>query len=551
MKTVSYRHISEALAIAVVTIFAVAWALHTLGPTVLDIGDTHWLSGDLADFYTAWVQYMSDPNAYWLISNRMSYPLPMDFALFDPMPIFLLLAKPFAWLLPDGTQFLGWYFLSCVVLQGIFGYFATMQALRLLDVNYRAHIVYLGIIGGLLIATTPFTCNRFQGHAALSSQWVLVLSIWIILATLKSRRSRWIFSNFAVVFLASGINPYLTLMVVLSDVIVMAIVLRHLGWIEICARAATLVASAAFGLYVFGFMSAAGISEGGYGLYSMNALGPIDSNGSAGFFGIDIADATSGQTFEGYDYLGAGVLILCVMNIIWFFNYRAPTNDFPFAAILTVIMLCYGLALSTTLTFASYSIHLSVPSWLEHLLGHFRASGRLFWIGGFWLVLVAIIACVLRLGALRAMGLLTVLFVIQLIDIEPIARSVKANIAAGTKQELKGMPLGNYSAVMVYPPWQCDHMTTPLGMRNYESIGFFAAQKKIPTNNFYAARTPPEQLTFHCDYTKIGERISAENIYLLSSDLYSKVGGLFKDHFDCTSGRNGDTSWVCVPRMSD
>jgi hypothetical protein len=540
--------LSKVYAPVLVIIFAAGWAAYILWPTALDIGNTHWLWGDLAQVYIAWKQYLNDPDAHWLSSNRLSYPLPMNFALFDSMPVFLLLVKPFAWLLPKGFQFFGWYFFLCVVLQAVFGYLATIQALRLVTANHQQRIVYLGIIGGCLIGAMPFTFNRFEGHTALSSQWVLVLSIYTILRTLDFQRKYWLLANCAVVLLAAGINPYLALMVLLSDMAVATLCFWRLGWVEICVRNAALVVAMVVGFHLFGFAGAAGVDIIGYGKFSMNALGPIDSNGLARIFSIDIPDPVDGQTFEGYDYLGAGVLVLCASSLLLFINYRAPANKFPFGAALTVIVLCYALALSTTPTVASYKGHLDVPLLVEYMLGRFRCSGRLFWISGFWIVLVGISACALRLGVLRATILLAVFLLVQIVDIQPIARHVNIVIAMGAAKELEGVPPGKYSRVMVYPPWQCDSKATPLGGRNYEAVGFFAAREDIPTNNFYAARTLPEQKVFHCDYDNLGMDVSPVGIYLLSRNLYERYGWLFKNDFSCASGRNGDSSWLCVPK---
>ena len=74
----------------VLVLFALGWGFFVLGKRPLNIFDTGWLWGDLAQTYVAWVQYHADPSAKWLISNRMSWPLSMNFSLFDPMPLLLV-----------------------------------------------------------------------------------------------------------------------------------------------------------------------------------------------------------------------------------------------------------------------------------------------------------------------------------------------------------------------------------------------------------------------------------------------------------------------------
>lgn len=536
------------LALLAVAGLSAVWARYLLGPSPLDVRNTHWIYGDLAQVYMAWAQYLNDPHASWLKTDWLSYPLPMSISLFDPLPLFLLMAKPLAWILPDGLQFIGWYFLLCVVLQGVFGYLATVQALRLLGEEHSTRRAYIGAVSGLLIAFVPFTFFRFQFNPALSSQWILVLSIWVVLRTQHADRRQWIAMNCAVLLLATGINPYLTLLVAINGAIAAVVQARRIGWLAASMRCLALALTAALGLYAFGFMVAAGIEPVGYGMLSMNALGPIASHGLGRLNRLSIVDATGGQSVDGFDYLGLGVLILCGFPLALCFGPRPKKNGFPFMTALLVIVACYGLALSTTPTFASHRFHIHLPDWIEYVLRRFRGSGHLFWMSGFWLILLGVASCVLRFGIVRAAPILTLLLLVQLIDIQPIALHTKMMIAKGATQELMGVPAGNYGSISVYPAWQCDYRHTPLGMRNYEAVGFFALRHKIPTNNFYAARSLPEQLAYHCDLGSLKERISPTGIYLLSNEIYQRLHGQMALDFDCKDTTHGDGSWLCVPR---
>ncbi len=536
------------LGIVAVAGLAMVWGRYALGPVPLDIHNTHWIWGDLAQVYVAWGQYLADPDKGWLDSLRLSHPLPMSIALFDPMPLFLLLARPLAWLLPDGLQLIGPYFLLCVVMQGVFGYLATERALRLLDEPYRGLNAVIAVLGGMLFALAPFTFFRFQGHTALSSQWLLVLSIWVTLLTLHSSRNRWLLGNCGVVLLAAGINPYLCLMVLMNVCGITVLRYRTLGWPQVALRIAAAGLVAALGLSVFGFMGASGTAAGGYGMYSMNVLGPLDSNGLARIVGLDIADPTGGQAFEGFNYLGIGVLLMGALAVSMFINYRGRVSAFPFVPALGVVLGCYLLALSTTVYFGSQGHHFTIPPGLEAALSRFRSSGRFFWMSGFWIILIGLSGCVLRLGAARALPLLMLILVLQVVDVQPIARNIKFSIANGQTQELHGIAPGKYSAILVYPAWQCDNTKTPLGIRNYESVGVFALRHGVATNNFYAARSLPEQLAYHCDYPHRLERLDKSAIYLLSQDLYATYGGRFGERFECKQHVNGDDSWLCVPR---
>lgn len=537
------------ICLAAIGLLCAVWARYVLGPMPLHVHDTRWIWSDLSQVYVAWGQYLADPDKRWLASARQSHPLPMSVSLFDPMPLFLLLARGVSWAIPEGLQFIGWYFLACVVLQGVFGFLAARQVLHRLGeaADSRAGLAVAAVIA-LIVATLPFTFHRFQWHIALSSQWVLVLSIWMALRTLDSPRRAWWLGNGAVVLLATGINPYLTLMVVANLCGITVLRYRSLGWGVALERVVLVCLVAALGLAVFGFLDASGARTGDYGRYSSNILGPMDSNGLARLFPLDIADPTGGQAAEGFNYLGLGVLVLCAAALVLLPIRRLRAVDFPFFPALAVTLACFALALSTTVYIGSAGHHFAVPAVLEDMLGKFRSSGRFFWMSGFWLVFLALASCVLRLGARRALPLLVILLAVQLVDIQPIARHVKFAIADGKAQVLEGVPPGTYSAILVYPPWQCDHQATPLGIRNFESVGQFALRQRIPTNNFYAARNLPSQLAYHCDYPARLAKPDPTAVYLLSDALFRAYGSGFEAGFDCRSHVNGDDSWLCVPR---
>jgi hypothetical protein len=537
-----------------VAAFSVVWAYQSLGVTALSVKSLDWLWGDLAQVYIAWGQYLYDPDVQWLTTTRLSHPLPMSVSLFDPMPLLLLLTRPFAGFLGEGHQFFGLYFVFCLISQGIFGYFATLRALNLIYEDDSGYSRYIAAIAGILFASMPYTFYRFQGHTALSSQWVLVLAIWASLATLKSDWRRWAAVNGSVLLIATGLNVYLAFMVMVNFSVFVVFQKHSSGLRAAFMRLTFLVLVAAAGLSVFGFMSAAGAPTEGYGLFSMNMLGPLDSNGNSGILGLSIEDPTGGQSFEGYTYIGLGILLLSCFALLSGFKRRGRAHDFPFGKAIAVLAISYLLALSTTITLAAHTWQMPLPM-LDYVMSRFRGSGRLFWIGGFWLTQIAIIALVLRLGARQAATVLTFILIIQLIDVRPIALYVRNSIEHFDALRLQGISHSGANSVLVYPPWQCDHQGTPGGGRNYELVGYFALDNRLPTNNFYAARTTSVQSAYHCDYRARLQQPDKKAIYLLSPSLFKVYGNIFVNNFDCSLLTQVESSiddfWVCLPHVRE
>jgi hypothetical protein len=549
-EAVKYRRCFNALGIVAIICLSGLWGAYTIGPGRLSIFRIDWLAGDLAQVYLAWMQYISDPSAGWLTTVRNSYPLPMSISLFDPMPLLLVLLKPFAGLVPESTQYFGLYFLAGFILQGLFGYFVVQEIQRWRGSPASLSGAFISVCGGLLFASAPFTAQRLYGHTALSSQWLLVLSIWVALRTRDSGNRTWMVVNAGLVFFACGFNPYLALMVALS---LAGFTFIHLGWAQwrtVAVRVGCLMLTGFIGLFAFGFMGGASVAEGGYGLYSMNMLGPFDSNAQAILLPLDVNDATGGQSNEGFNYLGLGVLLLGFLALFLQSRPALPGQRVPFINAWLIVLVAYVLALSTTLTLSVEALRIPFPQVIVDLLSRFRASGRFFWIGGFWLITLAIAVICYRFARWRVVLILGICTAVQMVDVFGVARSVRAwGVSAKSlpiPQALERAAPG-HAGLVVLPPWQCDHQQTPGGDRGYEIFGVLAARNQMNINSFYAARTLPEQKSFHCDYARALTNISSDNLYVLSAKLYSENAMKFQSGFNCSELPIEGAPVLCIP----
>lgn len=537
---------------AILVLLALFFGVRALGFRPLDLFDTGWLAGDLADVYVAWSQYLSDSHSSRLVSNWMSYPLPLSFALFDPIPIALLLLSPIGRLLPDGIQFIGWYFLGELVAQGILGYLCVKEVLRKAAATEPGRTEIVAVASAVFFIMAPFTLRRFMGHTALSSQWLLLLSIYVVLKTREASNARWFAANGGVLFLASGINPYLAAMVGLNCA---AFSMNGLGAANLrmaALRTAGLIGIVFAGFYIFGFMSGAAAPTGGYGHWSMNMLGPIDSNGAGILWKLNIPDPTGGQAGEGFEYLGLGVLLLLALALALAF-LRGSHRGFPFQSAWLVIGLAYVVSLSNVVTFGAHSLTIPFPHRLLDLVSHFRSTGRFFWIGAFWLVLMGVAVSVDRLGVRRALPVILVLAWVQAIDVSGIADQTHGALAhrqhLAVRSETAASLKGRGKALIILPPWQCGPDQTPGGKRGFESLGFLATTLQIPTNNFYGARTPRFQSQYHCNDHLSLANIDPDNIYILSQAYFSKYAALFTA-FDCQPLKGVPNARLCLSNRS-
>jgi hypothetical protein len=166
------------------------------------------------------------------------------------------------------------------------------------------------------------------------------------------------------------------------------------------------------------------LGDYGFGVYSMNLLSLLDSNGWS-FMLPDIPDGTTGN-YEGFNLLGSGALLVCVAALIVGLRRQAApalyTGGFRSISIKSCIPLGLTLAALTAfaitndVSLAGYKIHLPIPDWLANAAAMFRGSGRMFWPVFYCLLLGAVWLLVHRCGVRLAAGLLGVAAAVQVID---------------------------------------------------------------------------------------------------------------------------------------
>jgi hypothetical protein len=266
-------------------------------------------------------------------------------------------------------------------------------------------------------------------------------------------------------------------------------------------------------------------------------LGPFDSNGQANLFPLDVKDATGGQTWEGYNYLGVGVIILVFLTL--YIQIKSSINDKfrNFGNIWWIVIVSYIISLSSTITISSEVINIPAPNELIDLLSRFRASGRFFWIGGFWLITMALAVLYSMKHQKSILFIVILLTSLQFIDIYSIAKNLREYVLNTKKQSIPKILdelVSNRTGLVVLPPWQCDSQQTPGGLNGFEIFGVFAAKYHINTNSFYAARTLPEQKRYHCDYEKALAQIDHKIIYVMSAKLYLENSQKFDNNFNCS-----------------
>ena len=233
---------------------------------------------------------------------------------------------------------------------------------------------------------------------------------------------------------------------------------------------------------------------GNYGAFAMPIDAPVNPGTPAYSRLLPSVAQRAGRGFEGFQYLGAGLLLLLPIAALVAWK-RSPPDD-QRASLRRLRWLIPALVALTLLAISNYPDiagqtlpRLPLPAFLIAALDLVRASGRLFWPVAYVLVLVAVLAAY-RLPRAQADGLLALLLAIQIVDLSGMAAVVRAQSSEAGAHRLYVLTpdprwdraVAAASDVTFVPP----DATRDLSL--FQEIAWRAASQGKPVRLVYAAR---------------------------------------------------------------
>lgn len=415
-------------------------------------------------------------------------PLGTTIGFTDAIPLAAFLLKPFASILPMPFQYLGVWLLFCFVLQGYFGVLVA----RLWSAN-----VLVQVLSAACFVLVPTFLGRV-GHAALCTHWLLLWTIWLYVRTDRDpARPLWRHAT-AIGVLVGLVHPYLAVMVLpLLGAIAVRLLLasRTLG-ISRALRTAVLTGAWPVCLVVAGWWASGlftlssvdSLAAGGLGRFSMNLLAVITPSGASTLL-PEWPVATDGQAFEGFQYLGAGLLALLLVAALTRLMRAGPRLGVWWP----LVLVCAGMAvyaLSPRVTAGASVIADLHIAWLERA-SMFRSTGRFFWPAAYVLVTAALATLAIRVSSRVLVPLLAALVALQLVDLHGrhmLLRSGHLDPALYAWSLPLVSPawhaaLPQYDHLVLYPPPHCAKPPT-----SFEAAAYLAGLYGLTINDGLVAR---------------------------------------------------------------
>jgi len=238
--------------------------------------------------------------------------------------------------------------------------------------------------------------------------------------------------------------------------------------------------------------SRGGLGAEGVGLFSMNLLSPFLPQYSGLIMPLrhTLADATGGQ-YEGFSYLGMGVLMLLWITLPWQFRaLRTGLRDHLWMSVLFIGFTIF--ALSNLIYLGPVMLlHYPLPEHAIQIASLFRSTGRFFWPVMYAMTALAIAAPVTLYGRYGTL-LLFLAMPLQWIDSGPLRQALAASTRAPEKPHIDlaawRSAIARHKSVRVVPQSFC--LRKPLGWNSEVAVQMqlLAAYADRPINTVYAAR---------------------------------------------------------------
>jgi hypothetical protein len=480
---------------------------------------TGWLMrGDFSQHFLGWNFFRHAPLLQFPLGANRDYgeTLGSSIVFTDSTPLFAFIFKPFASLLPEPFQYIGIWLALCLALQGVFAY-------KLLALFCRERCTVL-LATAFFVIAPPLWWRIYAEHDALAAHWLILAALYLYFSD-RFRGRNWIILLSA----AALTHAYLLVMVlaIWAADILQRWLKRQMPVSAALGHGLSAVAWLALIMWATGYFMLGGGLHGmvGFGYLRLSLLGLFDPMGR--WSAVIPELPRSGGEYEGFSYLGSGVLLLLaiVMPILLLSQRGRAALSWRWATLLPLFAITVILTLQALSSYIGWGEHdvlvYRLPRVLQSLAGVFRVSGRMFWPVFYLIYLALFYACFKLIGRRVLPYLLAGLLLLQLVDSNSAAQQIRKDMqdaqwtsplqAAFWKQAPK-----TYRRIAFVMP-----ATDPEG---YFPIALLASNHRMSVNNGYFARTDTGKLVAlqrHMAETVFAGTYDPQTLYVFLRDPIS------------------------------
>jgi hypothetical protein len=523
----------------VILTVSIVYSHYMVGYSIWPTHTGNWESagGDSTVHYIGWFAYRQD-NWHWPLTytTRINYPLGTSAVFTDSIPVFAVLFKIFTSVLPENFQYFGMFIVLSYILQYGFGF--------LLIKYFSPKSWLIPLLGAGFFLISPIMNRRIADHQSLTAHWLILASIYLYCQALNPKYKKWILPSFCVLIVVSlGTHFYLASMVLGLAVttFVQSWFVKKANLIETSKN--IIISLIVFGssLYFWGYFIGSNPSVGGEA-WSLNLNGLINSQGTSRF--IPTLKFIEPYQWEGYSYLGLGVLLLLPIGIA--LNYRSLNfrNWGRWLPLVMLVSLMALFALGNKIYFGETLI-IQLPDFsiwrrVRHIL---HGTGRYIWPFYYTLLLWIFVSIAQIKSRSLIIGLLVAGLTIQIADLEPLRAEQSVNLLKTNHEKLvfpkkeleeikKIKKETNSTYFWVLPATLC-----PNGVGYFDKSLIFAAIKSNSiTNDVFTARSPKSAQ--ECDRIKNIKKIEDlrnNSLYAMNKSLATSE---FKEDIQKPENRN-------------
>mgnify|MGYP001382914904 CR=1 FL=1 len=396
------------------------WLINVVGIENISFKNIKWLhSLETSTHQIGWYFFKNDIWRFPLGSNPNYGEMIGNCIVFsDSIPILALFFKLFKSFISENFQYFSlWYFLCF--------YFQLFFSFKILKKFTNSEIYSL--VGSFFFLIAPIFVYRVTFHAALSGQWILLLTLFLGLNyNLEQKKLSWLF----LIIFSSLINFYFTAMIVATYSLLRLINLKfeRNNFYELIKDTLIFAPCLLLVLYIVGYFEirmpdTLGMGFAYHKLNFLSIFDPVNTfySNSWSWFLPDIKLGT-GEEIEGFNYFGLGQIMMAIFAMFLFFSKNYKTNLFSIrknkkirAFIIISIFLTLW-ALSSKISFGPYTLEIPLNKYIFGALSIVKSTGRLFWMVNYLVLTLSIIVIFKCFNKKKSLLIIILFFIIQIVD---------------------------------------------------------------------------------------------------------------------------------------